>query len=209
MSDAAVKLILMGAGGHAKVLLDLIRACNMPLLGVCDPHLAQTGVPLWRGLKVMGDDTAIEAYSPAQVQLVNGLGGAGRRAMHDRCSAAGYRFATLVHPSALLGSGVQLGAGVQLMAGVIIQTDVAVGAGSIVNTAAQVDHDGIIGQHVHVAPGVVLAGEVTLGNGVFVGPGSIIGRGVQVGDDAVIGAGTTLLESLPAKARRLGNRPRA
>lgn len=209
MSTAQAELILMGAGGHAKVLLDLIHACELPLLGVCDPHLAQSGASLWRGLKVLGDDAAIAAYSPAEVQLVNGLGGPGRRALHDRCSAAGYRFATLVHPSAMIGSGVVLGAGVQLMAGVIIQADTDIGAGSIVNTAAQVDHDGTIGQHVHLAPGAILAGDVTLGEGVFVGPGAVIGRGVRVGDNAVIGAGTILLDSLAANARRLGNRPSA
>ncbi|WP_108124484.1 acetyltransferase [Saccharospirillum mangrovi] len=203
MSDSA--LILLGAGGHAKVLADLINACGERILGVCDPQLAQSGASHWRELAILGDDRAVFGFEPNQVQLVNGLGGPGRNAVMQQFAAKGYRFATLVHPRAVIGSGVELGEGVQIMAGAIVQADTAIGAHCIINTGAQIDHDGRLGRDVHLAPSAVLAGDVTLGDGVFVGPGAVIGRGVTVGDRAVIGAGTTVLKSLPAKARALGN----
>lgn len=200
-------LILLGAGGHAKVLLDILHVCDQPVLGVCDPALAMAGERRWRGVAVLGGDEAVLEQDPAQVQLVNALGGAGRQALQERFTAAGYDFATLVHPSVVLGSGVKLAQGVQLMVGVIIQADVEIGPGTIVNTAAQVDHDCRLAAHVHLAPGAVLAGEVSLGEGVFVGPGAVIGRGVSIGDKAVVGAGTTVVRSLDAGSRVLGNSP--
>lgn len=202
MSDQ--RLILLGAGGHAKVLVDLIMACDQTISGVCDPQLAQSGISTWRDLVVLGDDQAVLGFDPHQVLLVNGLGGAGRQAVFEQFAAKAYRFATLVHPNAVLGSGVVLDEGVQIMAGTVVQADTVIGAHSIVNTGAQIDHDGQLGIGVHLAPGAVLAGNVTLGDGVFVGPGAVIGRGVSVGDRAVIGAGTIVLKSLPADARVLG-----
>jgi len=202
MSEA--QLILLGAGGHAKVLLDLLQASGLSVIGVCDPHLAASGRSHWRDIPVLGNDLALEDYQPGRIELVNGIGGEGRQALFERFSALNYRFASAVHPSVIMASGLTVGQGVQLMAGVIVQSDVSIGANSLVNTGAQLDHDTQLGAHVHVAPGAILAGDVSLADGVFVGPGAVLGRGVQVGEGAVIGAGSVVLSSVAAHSRVLG-----
>lgn len=201
---SSAQLILLGAGGHAKVLLDLLQVSGKTIVGVCDPQLAASGRSHWRGLPVLGDDQAVERYQPEHIELVNGIGGEGHQGIFERFGALNYRFASAVHPSVIVASGLTAGQGVQLMAGVIVQSDVSIGANSIVNTGAQLDHDTQLGAHVHVAPGAVLAGDVSLGDGVFIGPGAILGRGVQVGEGAVIGAGTVVLHSVAAHSRVLG-----
>lgn len=209
----ALPVILLGAGGHAKVVLDLLQALDRQVLGICDPALATQGTKTWRGLPVLGDDHVIESYAPADVELANGTGSLPgntlRRRLHTRFTRQGYRFATLVHPSAILGSGTELGQGVQIMAGVIVQADTRIGDDVILNTGARIDHDGDIGHHVHVAPGAVLSGDVTLGNGCHVGAGATLRQGLRVGSEAVIGMGTTVLTDVAAGHQQTGQPPRA
>lgn len=205
-------VILLGAGGHAKVVLDLLQALNREVLGVCDPGLFDQGIKQWRGLLVLGHDEAIEQYPPDRIELANGIGSLPgnslRRHLHEKFTCRGYRFATLVHPSAILGFGVELGVGVQIMAGVIVQADTHLGDSVILNTGSRIDHDGRIGHHVHIAPGAVLSGETRIANDCHIGPGAVIIQGIKLGQGAVIGAGTTVLSELPAYYQLTGQSPR-
>ncbi|MFC2992184.1 acetyltransferase [Halomonas tibetensis] len=206
-------VILLGAGGHAKVVLDLLHALDRQVLGVCDPGLADQGISQWRGLSVLGDDHAVGQYAPADIELANGTGSLPgntlRRRLHAKFTGLGYRFATLVHPSAILGSGVELGQGVQIMAGVIVQADTRIGDDVILNTGARIDHDCLIGDHVHVAPGVVMSGDVTLGNGCHIGAGVTLLQGIALGSEVVIGIGTTVLNNVMRGHQQTGQPPRA
>lgn len=206
-------VILLGAGGHAKVVLDLLHALGRQVLGVCDPELADQGRPQWRGLPVLGNDAAIEQYAPDGIELANGTGSLPgntlRHRLHSKFTRQGYRFATLVHPSAILGSGVDLGQGVQIMAGVIVQADTRIGDDVILNTGARIDHDSEVGDHVHVAPGAVLSGDVTLGDGCHIGAGATLLQGVRLGSQVVIGIGTTVLTNVASGHQQTGQPPRA
>lgn len=204
----ALPLIFLGAGGHAKVLLDLVNRCALPVLGVCDPQLAVRGVTEWRGLTVLGDDDAVEAHAPDAVRLVNGVGSlpgqTGRRALYEAFHTRGYRFATLVHPSALIGEGVILGEGAQVMAGTVLQADTRVEENALINTRASIDHDCIIGPHVHVAPGAVLCGGVRVGESAHVGSGATVIQGLIIGEYAVVGAGACAVRDMAAHTTLLG-----
>lgn len=206
-------VILLGAGGHAKVVLDLLHTLDRQVLGVCDPGLAVQGIQQWRGLPVLGNDAAIEQHHPDSIALANGTGSLPgktlRRRLHAQFTHQGYRFATLIHPSAILGSGVELGQGVQIMAGVIVQADTRIGDDVILNTGARIDHDSEVGDHVHVAPGAVLSGDVTLGDGCHIGAGAILLQGVRLGSEVVIGLGTTVLTDVPSGHQQTGQPPRA
>ncbi len=203
-------LILMGAGGHGKVLMDLATQAGWDVVGVCDPQLADQGVSAWRGVPVIGKDDALSDYRPELYGLINGLGSLPgqdrRRALFQRLTAQGYSFPTLVHPTAVVGDGVELEAGVQVMAGVVLQADVVVGLNSIVNTRASLDHDCRIGAHCHIAPAAVLCGSVVLGEGTHVGAGANVIQGISVGEGAVIGAGTTVLRDVAAWHKLVGRR---
>lgn len=193
-------LVLLGAGGHALVLLALAVAAGHRVKGVCDPRLAAGGAQHWQGLPVLGDDSAAEAESPAAVGLINGIGqlpgGTARRQLFERMCARGFHFPPLVHPTAWIAPDVALGEGAQIMAGAIIQPGSRIGENSIVNTRAGIDHDCTVGADVHIAPAATLCGGVTIGNGAFIGAGAILTHGATVGRDAFVHAGATLVRDL-------------
>jgi sugar O-acyltransferase (sialic acid O-acetyltransferase NeuD family) len=201
-------LILLGGGGHAKVVLDLIHRLGADVVGICDPKLQAEGLSHWRGHPVLGGDEALERFDPAEVLLAHGIGTLpgqqARRQLFERLTGLGYRFATLVHPRAVVADGVELGQGTQVMAGAIIQADASIGANTIINTSASVDHDCRIGAHVHVAPGATLCGGVVVGDGAHIGSGATAIQGLTIGACALLGAGATLVKPLPAGARFLG-----
>ncbi len=208
MSTAARPLVLLGAGGHARVLAALVRAAGHPVLGVCDPTLAAAGISRWADLDVLGDDSVLDGLPPDRVALMLGIGQLARGDLRERLYAAwrarGYDFPALVHPSAWIAPGVVLGDGVQVMAGVVIQPGCTIGENSIVNTRAGVDHDCRIGRDVHVAPGATLCGTVTVEDGAFIGAGATVIQGLCVGARAVVGAGVTLVHDLAPTTTILG-----
>lgn len=201
------RLFMLGAGGHAKVLLDALIFSGFKVDGVVDPVLAETD-EFWRAIAVIGDDDGLLKTGPAEIMLVNGIGSLPGKSLRQRLFAqfrmAGFNFLSVVHPSALMGSGVVLGEGTQLMAGSIVQADSTIGDNSIVNTGALIDHDCVIGSHVHIAPGVVISGGVKVGDGAHIGTGASIIQGVAIGAGAVIGAGTVVVKDVPALHKLVG-----
>jgi len=196
---SALPLIMLGAGGHAKVLLSLALAAGREVIGICDPSLAEQKIREWRGLPVLGNDAALDNYDPAAIELINGIGqlpGASlRKMLHEKMKQRKFIFATLVHPAACVDPSVMLSAGVQIMAGVVIQADTSIGSGTIINTGATIDHDCHIAEYVHVAPGVTICGGVSVGRGVFIGSGATIIQGISIEPDATIKAGSIIIKN--------------
>jgi UDP-perosamine 4-acetyltransferase len=205
MTATVLPLILLGAGGHAKVTLSLARAAGFDVVGVCAPELARQGVAQWRGVTVLGGDEALDAVSPAGTGLANGIGqlvgGSARRTLFLRLRQRGFRFPALVHPHAWVDPTATLSDGVQVMAGAIVQADCRVGENTIVNTGASIDHDCTVGAHVHVAPGAHVCGTVDLGDNVFVGSGATVLPNLTIGADAIVAAGSTLARTLQPAER--------
>ena len=204
MSAVARPLILLGAGGHARVLVALASAAGYSILGVCDPALAAKDVIRWEGLDVLGDDHAVTQLAPDRVELILGIGKLPtgkdlREQLYASWRERGYTFPALVHPTAWVAPGVVLRDCVQVMAGAVIQPGCEIFERSIVNTRASVDHDCRIGRDVHVAPGATLCGSVTVEDGVFIGAGATVIQGLNIGARAVVGAGVTLLRDLAPK----------
>lgn len=196
---SALPLIILGAGGHAKVLLSLAHASGREVIGVCDPGLVKQDIRRWRGLCVLGDDAVLCDYDPSSVELINGIGqlpGMERRkALHEQMTERGFTFATLVHPVSCVDPSVRLSAGVQVMAGAIIQADTTVGFGTIINTGATIDHECRISGDVHIAPGVTICGGVSIGGGAFIGSGATIIQGISIGAGTIIRAGSITTKS--------------
>jgi sugar O-acyltransferase (sialic acid O-acetyltransferase NeuD family) len=197
-----VGFVLIGGGGHARVLLDLLRALGHPVLGFVDADPASAHLP---GTPCLGrDDDLAQQWPPSRVELVNALGSTRttrtRRAAYERFAAAGYRFPSLVHPSAVLAPDVTLASGVQVMAGAIVQTGVRVAENSILNTGVLVDHDCDVGPHAHLAPGVTLSGSVLVGPSAHVGTGATVVQGVRLGSACLVGAGSVVVRDVPGGA---------
>jgi len=204
-------LVMIGAGGHAKVLHALAMALGRNIVGVCDPQLFQQGQSHWRGVPVLGGDEALAQFDPATVGLINGIGqlvgSRARKAIYERLRQAGFSFPTQVHPAAWIASSATLAQGVQVMAGAVVQPDCYVGENSIINTHASIDHDCVIGAHVHIAPGATLCGGIRVLDGAFIAAGATLIQGVTVGLGAVVGAGSILTRDLAANQVILGSRP--
>jgi UDP-perosamine 4-acetyltransferase len=192
-------IIIVGAGGHAKVALDALRRAGRPVLGMVDQDQSKHG-KIILGATVLGGDDVVFARRPEEIVLVNGVGSVRRprtrRDVYERFTARGFKFTTVIHPSAIIAENVVLGAGAQIMAGAVIQAGARIGADTIINTGATLDHDCDIGEHVHVAPGVTLSGDVVVGPTTHIGCGATIVQGVKIGPDCLVHAGAVVVADI-------------
>jgi len=200
-------VIVIGAGGHARVLLDVLDRCGVAVAGLTDADASKHG-KLLAGIRILGGDMVLDQHPPASTVLVNAMGStesmSPRQKVYERLKADGYRFLTLIHPSAVVAPDAVLGEGVQVMAGAIIQPGANIGANSILNNGAQVDHDCMIGAHVHLSPGVTLSGTVTVGDGTHVGTAATVVQGLRIGRGCFVAAGAVVTKDLPDGERVKG-----
>jgi sugar O-acyltransferase (sialic acid O-acetyltransferase NeuD family) len=198
-----MRIGILGAGGHAKVVADAILADGTHhLAGFFDDDPRRQGRTCF-GVPVLGP---IDAWRNHSIDgLVIGIGdNLNRKLQYDRLTAAGAHLITVVHPTATLGRGVTLGSGTVAFAGVVVNCDTAVGPNNILNTSCLVDHDCITGAHTHVAPGANLAGQVRLGEGVFVGLGAKLIPGLVVEDWSIVGAGAVVIRDITNNSKVAG-----
>jgi sugar O-acyltransferase (sialic acid O-acetyltransferase NeuD family) len=201
-------VIIIGAGGHAKVLIDcLSHQPQINILGILDANAANVGNELL-GIKILGTDDEIKHYAPANVQLVNAVGSINlpiaRKKVYDHFKALGYTFLTVIHPTAYLAKSCVLGEGCQIMAGSILQPDCVIGNNVIVNTGTSIDHDCQLGDHTHIAPGTVLSGTVRVEAESHIGSRSVILQNLTVGKHSLVGAGSVVIHNLAAGSRVAG-----
>jgi len=194
----SLPIIILGGGGHAKVLIDALLLQPVRILGFVDPRPEHPDSLL--GVPWLGAMDSVLRYAPETILLVNAVGSAGattnRKQMFAEFKEQGYSFAGVIHPSAIIGRDVQLGEGVQLLAGSIVQVGSIVGDNTIVNTKASIDHDARVGAHVHLAPGVTLSGGVHIGDGSHLGTGANVIQGMSIGRNCVIGAGSLIIRNI-------------
>jgi acetyltransferase EpsM len=209
MSDRT-KLVIYGAGGHGRVVLDAALASGaFEVIGFLDDDASTHGTSV-HGVPVLGGLGDIERQITEGCRVVLAIGDPKtRRRLADAVAARGLLFTAVVHPSAVVGRGASVGEGTVVLPSAVIHTDAAVGQHAIVNTAATIDHDCQIGDFAHIAPGAHLAGHVSVGMGAHVGIGACIVVGVRIGDGAVIGAGAAVLDDVPAGATVVGVPARA
>ncbi len=190
---------MLGAGGHARVLIDALRLQQREPIGVTDPDASLWGSTVL-GVPVLGDDDRIQGFAPNEVMLVNALGStrgtALRQAVWERWCGRGYRFVGVVHPAAVVAQSAELEADVQVLAGSVVGAAAHIGHNSIVNTGVIVEHDCRVGQHVHLAPGVTLSGNVTVGDGSHLGTGCTVIQDTNIGEGCVVGAGAVVVRDL-------------
>ncbi len=192
-------VIIIGAGDHAKVLLDILLEQKVNVIGLTDKSITK-GTCIY-GVSVIGDDSEILKYKTDEIELVNGIGSVGntsiRQKVFNSLKEKGYVFRSVIHETAILSKRARLGEGVQLLAGAIVNTEAEIGDNTIINTKTSIDHGCIIGKHCHIAPGCVLSGCVTVGNGTHIGTGSSIIQGINIGSNVLVGAGSVVVNDVP------------
>ena len=201
-------VVIIGAGGHARVLISTLKALRREIVGVLHPDETMIGQSI-DGIPVIGNDDKIREYVPDAVELVNGIGSVSstkkRHNIYKAFKKDGYSFATIVHPAAIIADNVKRGDGAQIMADAVLQTGCSIGCNAIINIGAIIDHDCIIGDHVHISPGAVLSGGVKIGAATHVGAGATIIQGIEIGESSIIGAGAVVIRDVPAGKKVIGS----
>ena len=190
IDDGAVTVI--GAGGHAKVVIGALAAAGRAVAGVWDDDPAKLGGTLL-GVPVLGPTAGATRGGRRPAVLAVG----DNHARQQLAAALDLDWVTVVHPRAWVHPSVRLGAGAVVFAGAIVQPDTVVGRHAIINTGATIDHDCEIGEFAHVAPGVNLSGGVRVGDGTLLGVGSCAVPGARTGAWAVVGAGAVVVDEVP------------
>lgn len=213
MSERPV--VVVGAGGHGKVVADALLAQGRTILGFVDTMpKGASGLP---GLDIIGSDDSLDPHGG--YDLVNGIGGTGARASRDlrrrvqaRLEALGFCFVGVRHPTAVVSPHAVIAEGAQLMPGALVQAGALIGTGAIINTGAIVEHGCRIGAFTHCASGAILCGDVEVGEGAHIGAGAVIRQGVRLEAGVVVGAGAVVLDAgagegilIGVPARRRGN----
>jgi UDP-perosamine 4-acetyltransferase len=201
MADGPV--VILGAGGHAKVVVELLRASGQTLVGLLDADPTPRQV---LGVDVIGDDLRLPALRREGIgRAFIALGDNRLRAEVGRkLGELGFELVNAISPQAMVSPSVRLGAGVAIMAGAVINAEGRIEDLAIINTGAVIDHDAWIGEAAHVAPGCALAGNVTVGRRAFLGIGCSVVPGISIGDDAIVGAGACVLRDVAAETTAVG-----
>lgn len=192
-------LIMIGAGGHARVLEEALNEVGFELSGFVAP--SAKGSRLSEGVEWLGDDNVLLTEGPGEVLLINGIGSAGntaaRKGVFESYKNAGFDFLQIVAETANVSDSAVLVEGVQVLAGAIVNTDAEVSDNTIINTGAIVEHHSRIGASCHVATGATICGDVTVGDSTHIGAGATVIQGIKIGAKCIIGAGAVVISDVP------------
>ncbi len=197
-----MKVVGLGAGGHAKVVIEILRSHgSYELIGLLDPNpeLQDRSV---LGVPVLGDDDLLPALKREGIRhFFVGLGSIGDTGPRQRLFELALQYqmkpVNIIHPQAVISPSAVLGEGVTVMAGAVINACARLGVNVIVNTGAIVEHDCIVGDHVHIATGAQLASTVRVGKGAHIGADATVLQCVHIGESALVGAGAVVIRDVP------------
>ena len=178
-------MYLYGASGHAKVILDILKACDIKMEELM-------GFPVFHHRLDLHPVIVSIGNCATRRKVVEQIA----EALHATPFDAAV-FGTAVHPSAIVSETAHIGVGSVVMQGAIIQTCTQIGRHCIVNTGAKIDHECVIGDYVNVDSGVILCNNVTVGDDTWIGAGSTIIQGIHIGNHVVINAGSVVVQDVP------------
>ncbi|WP_422529146.1 acetyltransferase [Serratia fonticola] len=192
-------ILVLGAGGHASVIVDVLLASKNKIVGIISPEVVQER-KIFDGLNFYHDECIIYDYHVKDIFLVNGVGSLpfnNRRSdIYNKYTNEGYEFLSVLSSNAYISEYAVLGRGVQVMPGAIIQAGAVIGDNTIINTSAIIEHDCIIGCNNHIAPGATLSGGVHTGSDVHIGTNATIIQSIAIGERSVIGAGAVITKDV-------------
>jgi len=199
MGDDRVKVFIVGAGGHARVVYDILSYDrNFEVVGFTDnvikrPNEKIFGKPvlgkheIWPELCRKGIRAAIVAVGDNNI----------RAQYFHKLKKLGFELISAIHPKSSIAPSAKIGEGTVVCAGAIVSTNVRVGEDCIINSRAVVEHECRIGNHVHIAPGACIAGRTKIGEKSFIGIGSVVKEYITIGKNVVVGAGSVVLDDVP------------
>jgi sugar O-acyltransferase (sialic acid O-acetyltransferase NeuD family) len=183
-------IYLIGAGGHAKVILEILELQGEKIGGLCDKNPKVTSLFGY----------SVSAFLPKGFNVIEDslIVSIGNNSLRKKISLnSNYNYFLAIHPNATISKRAEIAAGTVVMAGVSINSGVKIGSHSIINTNASIDHDCYLEDYVHISPNAALAGNVYVSEGTHIGIGACIIQGVKIGRWATIGAGSVVLKDVP------------
>lgn len=202
------KIVLIGGGGHCKVVIDAISRANcFEIIGVIDKDPKNLHIS---DIKVIGDDEVLKkVFQSGCIRAFIALGSVGneiRRIKLDKIlKKIGFILPSIVHPLAYIAESVKIDDGVFVAAGAVIQPGSHIGRNAIINTNSSIDHDCKIGNFVHITPGSVISGGVEIGENSHIGTGSSIIEYIKIGKNTIVGAGSNVVSDIPSNCKAYGN----
>lgn len=189
-------MYLLGASGHAKVIIEILEACNINVNGLFDDNPA---------ISELLDYKIIGPYTGSQLNesLIISIGD--NRIRYKLANQYLVKYGQAIEPSAKISTRAVIGCGTVIMRNVSINCDTRIGSHVIINTSATVDHDCVIEDFVHISPNATLCGGVTIGEGTHVGAAAVVTPGIHIGKWSVIGAGAVIISDIPDYATVVGN----
>jgi|CZKI01.1.fsa_nt_gi sugar O-acyltransferase (sialic acid O-acetyltransferase NeuD family) len=195
-------LIIYGAGGHGRVVVDAALAAGWTIQSWIDDH--PPSLTQWDISIVASKDVVWGTLTSRK--FIVAIGDNRIRAdVYRRLCELGLIPALVIHPSAVISHFARIGEGTMVAADVVVNPVASIGENCILNTGCSVDHDCRMGPHAHLCPGVRLAGMVVVGAGTTIGTGAVVIPSINIGEGCVIGAGAVVTTNLPPKAVAYGN----
>lgn len=192
------RLIIIGAGGHGKVIAD--NAAKNGYTDICFVDDHATGSCM--GFPVIGIGADISALNDGKTDFIIGVGS---NEIRKRIAEAhDVNWVTLIHPSAQIAMNVSIGKGTVVMANTVINACATVGEHCIINTGAIVEHDNVIGDYAHISPNVALGGTVWVGDLTHVGIGAVVRNNIRICDMCTIGAGAVVVKDIKSRGTHVG-----
>jgi acetyltransferase EpsM len=201
------KLIIIGAGGNSKVIIDTIQERihslgeEIEIIGILDDNTEKRTL---NGYSVIGSINFINSLRDDDAMyFVNGIGdNYSRKKIYEQYN--NLKYYSVIHPSAIIGQGITIGDGTIIMPGVIINTDSKIGKQALINTGTIIEHDNVIGDFTHLASGTTTAGNVTVGDCSMLGTGTKVIQGLSIGSNTMIGAGSVVIHDIPDNSTAVG-----
>jgi UDP-perosamine 4-acetyltransferase len=199
------KIIIYGAGGHCKVVIDAIEnQKKYEIIGIVDDNKNKLGKDC-EGHSIIGDFSILKNNKFSGCKILIAITNSKIISkIYTKINTLGYSFGVVIHPKAIIAKNVTIGTGTMVMANAVINPNVRIGSCVVINTSAIVEHDCIIDDFVHIAPGVHLAGAVKIGKTSMVGIGSTIIESKQIGENSIIGAGAVVIKNIPDNVTAIG-----
>ncbi|MGC9326212.1 MAG: acetyltransferase [Candidatus Hinthialibacter sp.] len=199
------QVFLYGSGGHAKVVMDILRLKGAAVAAMLDDDESRMNVDVM-GAPVVHPEQALQTLKDQNVLYGIIAIGSNRIRMEKAVliRSRGYELLTAVHPSAVISDGASIGLGTVVMAGSVVNWDAKIGENVILNTNCTVEHDAWIGDGVHLSPGVNVGGGARIGEGSHIGIGATVLPRVTIGADVIVGGGSVVIKDIPDGATAVG-----
>jgi acetyltransferase EpsM len=206
MNTEITSMYLYGAGGHSRVVTDILDSLNITVVGIFDDQPANAKL---QGIGINSVlDFVNNSFPELDAPLIISVGNNTRRAELARRITATYVKATYgkaIHGTAIISPKASIGDGTVILHGAIVQSSTVIGKHVLVNTAASIDHDNVIGDYAHISPHATLCGHVQVGEGTHIGAGAVVIPSIRIGQWCTIGAGAVVIRDIPDFATVVGN----